>query len=171
MAHAPELREKVRAAYVYQRLALEVAALQAGVSLRTAQAWRKKAEGTPEDWDKARAVVGMSTASLDEIGRELLDNFLISFKSTQEAVLNGDFDAQQKTEMLASLAYTFEGMMRTLKKLMPDVNRAVVAKEVVDMLADYIKREHPESLPAFVKILGGFAKELVAHTAKETKRK
>lgn len=180
MALPPELREKVRAAYVYQRLSLEVAALQADVSLRTAQSWRKKAEGTPEDWDTARAAAGMSSTEKENMGRELLDNFLIMFKTTQQNVLNlptspdpGEAlkTSKAQTEMMASLAYTFERMTGSLKRLMPEVNRAVIANEIVELLVGYIKREYPDSLPIFVKILGGFSKELVANAAREAKRK
>jgi hypothetical protein len=171
MAYAPETRAKVRAAYIYQRLSLEIAAAQFGVPLRTAQDWKRKAEGGPEDWDKARAATGLSDGNVDDLAQQILNEFLLQFKSTQELITNSDqIGPLEKVQALASLSDALSKMTANLKRLLPEVNRAVVAQEVINLLADFIAAQFPQHLPAFVDVLGPFGKHL-ATTIQASKRK
>jgi hypothetical protein len=171
MAHAPETRAKVRAAYVYQRLTLEIAAVQAGVSLRTAQTWKTRAEGTPEDWDKARAAAGLSAGTVDELAQQILNDFLIQFKSTQELVANTDsITPLDKVQALASLSDSLSKMTANLRRLLPEINKAVVANEVLNLLADFIQAEYPQHLGVFVEVLAPFGKKLAGAVQAEKRK-
>ncbi|WP_156443145.1 DUF1804 family protein, partial [Burkholderia sp. RF4-BP95] len=55
MAYPKEVRDKVRRAFVFDRLSLEVAAMKSGVNYSTARRWKDDARAAGDDWDKAQA--------------------------------------------------------------------------------------------------------------------
>ena len=55
MAHGDESRRAVRAAYVFDQLSLEIAAVKHGVPYATCRNWKRAGKEMGDDWDKARA--------------------------------------------------------------------------------------------------------------------
>jgi len=55
MAHPPEIRQKLRTAYI-GGLSLEIASVQAGVPYATARRWFTDAKAAGDDWDKMHTV-------------------------------------------------------------------------------------------------------------------
>ena len=81
MAHSQDVRDKVRRAYVFNSLSLEIAAMQGGVSFATARRWKKEASEAGDDWDKIRTMLlGLGRedvyASLQERGEIVIDDEL-----------------------------------------------------------------------------------------------
>ena len=167
MAHPPEVRERVRTAYVYQRLTMEVVALKCGVPFTTAQTWKARALKKGDNWDKARAAVGLSAGNMDEMGMALFNDFLIMFKATQDVLSTASDDtltslqvANLKVQGIASLADSLAKMTACLKRLLPELNRAEAAQGIINALAEFIAAQYPQHLAAFVDILEPFARHL-----------
>ena len=161
MSHAPIKRERVRAAYVYKRLSLEVAAAVNGVSFASAQNWKARAKRSGDDWDLQRASNGLTFNCQDETNVSLLNDFITLFQSTQE-VLRDDETLQplEKVQAIASLADSFSKTMKQFQRLLPEAHFAVVAESVVNLLAQFIHEHYPQHLEAFCEILEPFAGKL-----------
>ncbi len=161
MAHGPEVKERVRAAYVYKRLSLKLAASINGVSLPAAQAWKTRAKERGDDWDLVRASASLSSEGQDEMAMTLLNDFITLFKSTQEMVNDDEgLTAMEKVQAVGSLSDNFAKSMKCFQRLLPDINTAVVAQTTVNLLAEFIACEFPEHLEAFCDILEPFARRL-----------
>lgn len=168
MAHTPETKTALRAAYVFDRLTLEVAAAKYGVSFSTAQFWKREAKKSGDNWDKARAAAGLSQGAVDELSQRILNDFLIQFQSTQELVVQDDkVKTMQKVQALTALADALAKMTACLGRLMPEINRAVVAKDVIDLLAAFIAESYPQHRAIFVEILAPFAQKLAIEFKKK----
>ena len=75
MAHAPETRDKIRRLYVFDRIGLEMAALQCGVSMSTASRWKREAMDDGDDWDKLRAAAILAGDGIESVARAALAGF------------------------------------------------------------------------------------------------
>ncbi len=161
MSHASDTRNRVRAAYVYKRLTLEVAAAVNGVSFASAQNWKARAKKIGDDWDLSRAANGLSFTGQDETHVRLLNDFITLFQATQE-VLRDDATLQplEKVQAIASLSDSFAKTMKQFQRLLPEAHVAVVAESVMNLLAQFIHEHYPQHLEAFCDILEPFARKL-----------
>ena len=161
MSHASDIRDRVRTAYIYKRLTLEVAAAVNGVPVNTAQNWKSRSRKNGDDWDLQRATTGMAFNSQDDINIRLLNDFISLFQSTQE-VLRDDESLQplEKVQAIASLSDSFAKTMKQFQRLLPEAHVAVVAESVVNLLAQFIHEHYPQHLEAFCDILEPFARRL-----------
>ena len=159
-----ESRDKVRAAYVFKRLTLEVAAAVNGVSFSTAQNWKARAKKRGDDWDAHRAYTGLSATGQDETNVRLLNDFITLFQSTQELLRNDEsLQPLDKVQAIASLSDSFAKVMKQFQRLLPEAHVAVVAESVINLLAQFIHEQFPQHLEAFCDILEPFARRLDDH--------
>jgi hypothetical protein len=163
MAHAPETKTALRAAYVFDRLTLEIASAKSGVSFSTAQSWKRAAKQKGDDWDKARTAAGLSKGAVDELSQRILNDFLIQFQSTQNLLVRDEsVETLQKVQALTALADSLAKMTACLGRLMPEINRAVIAKDVIDSLARFIAENYPQHRAIFIEILAPFSQQLAS---------
>ncbi|WP_035345573.1 DUF1804 family protein [Dickeya sp. DW 0440] len=161
MAHPQEIRDKLRRAYIFGQMSLEIAAAQSGVAFGTARRWKKDAQDAGDDWDKLRAAHVMAGGGLEDIGRAVLTGLVTQYQTTLE-MLNGaaDIPPQARVELLASLADAFNKATSASKKILPETSELSVALEVIQLLSAFIREQHPKHLEAFVSILNGFGEEI-----------
>ncbi|MEQ9860617.1 DUF1804 family protein [Pectobacterium cacticida] len=161
MAHPQEIRDKLRRAYIFGQMSLEIAAAQSGVAFGTARRWKKEAQDAGDDWDKLRAAHVMAGGGLEDIGRAVLTGLVTQYQTTLE-MLNGEagIPARERVELLASLADAFNKATSASKKILPETSELSVALEVIQLLSTFIRERHPKHLEAFVSILDGFGEEI-----------
>ncbi len=160
MAYSQDIREAVRQAYVQDRLPLEAAAERVGVSYSAAQGWKRQAKADGQCWDKARAASRMSSGGLGELTTQLLEDFALLFQSTVEQIRDADADPLKKAEAISRLSDAYTKTMRAATKGAPEIGRLAMALEVLDLLARFVRAEHPEHAEALISVLEPFGRTL-----------
>lgn len=164
MAHPKETREAIRRAYIFDQMALELAALKCNVPTATARRWKRDAEDAGDDWDKLRAAQTLAGGSMEELARQMLAGFLLQYQSAMEALNANDqenpLSAIKRVEMLASLADSYNKTVAASKRVLPETSELATAMSVVQMLATFIRDKYPKHAQAFVEVLEPFGQEL-----------
>lgn len=161
MAFDPKVKAYVRRYYVYERLALEVAAQKAGVSVVTARRWKREAEEKGDDWDKARDVQVMAGGEIEDISKGMLSGFLIEFKAVMTEIKdNEQLASTDKVELLGKLADSFAKMTASSKRLLPNVSELATAMKTVELFGEYLQKAHPALVGDFLDTLKGFGEVL-----------
>lgn len=161
MAHSPEIRDRVRRLYVFERLGLEMAALQCGVSMSTAGRWKREAETAGDDWDKLRAANILAGGGIENVARAALTGFMTQYQATMDTLnSNAEIQAEAKVKMLASLADSFNKTVSASRRVLPETSQLATAMEVVQALAVFIRENYPQHAAAFVEILEPFGNTL-----------
>jgi len=156
MAHKPETRNAVRSSYVHEHLPLDAACKKHDVSFNTGRTWKKRAKENGDDWDKARAANQMAKGGLGDITTQLLEDFTLLFKSTVEDITTGEYDGLKKAEALSRLSDAYTKTMKAAAGGDPKIAKLSTALETLQLLANYIKEEHPDVLERFSLILEPF---------------
>ena len=161
MAHGSEKVTAVRAAYVHERLPLEIAAARAGVAPGTATRWKRKAKEAGEDWDKLRAACLLAGDGVEAVARQMLADYVVQHKTLMDAISTGDMPAAAKVDMLASLADSFNKTVAASKRVLPETSELATALSVLDKLALFIRERFPRHGVAFIEILEPFGEEIL----------
>lgn len=156
MAHTNETRNKVRSSYIYDRLPLDAASQKNGVSYNTTRGWKKKAKAEGDDWDKARSATRMAQGGLGDITTQLLEDFALLFQATVIEIRDGEYDGLKKAEALSRLSDAYTKTMKAAAGGDPKIAKLSIALETLQLLAVYIKDEHPDVLERFTHILEPF---------------
>lgn len=157
MAHSPEVRQAVRASYIYDRLALPEAAEKHDVSLATAQAWKRAAKKSGDNWDKARSASRMAAGALGDMTQEIIEGFALLFQTTINDIKDGEYSGLEKAEAISRLSDAYTKTMKAASTGNPKIAKLSVAFEVLSELADFIKIHDPDSIELFARILDKFA--------------
>lgn len=161
MAHGDETRACCRKAYVYDRLELPAAAERIGVSLSTARRWKAEAESDGDDWEKARSAARLAGEGRQSVAEMILNDYLLLHQACMEEVkASTKMDPLQKAEVLSRLADAFNKTMASVGKASPALSRLAIATDVIQRLAGFVRRDHPQLAPALLDIMEPFAAEL-----------
>lgn len=161
MAHGSEKVAAVRAAYVHERLPLEIAAARAGVAPGTATRWKRKAKEAGEDWDKLRAACLLAGDGVEAVARQMLADYVVQHKTLMDAISTDDnLSAAAKVGMLSSLADSFNKTVSASKRVLPETSELATALSVLDKLGVYIRDHYPQHGPAFLEVLEPFGAEV-----------
>ena len=162
MAHAPETRAKLRAAFIHDGLSLEAAAERMDISGRTATRWKQEALAKGDDWDKARQASRLAGEGSEAVARAVLEEFLSLFQTTLSDIKGADLKPMEKAEAIARLSDAYTKTMRSIQRSAPELNRLAVASEVLQLLAKFVQTKLPRHAPALMEVLEPFGEELVA---------
>lgn len=162
MAHGKDVRDRLRRAYVIDRLSLEQAAKLTGVAYSTAARWRDEATASNDDWERARATAAViAGGNVETLARAAMLEMLAQVEGTFAVIReNTDLSAVQRVELLASLSDSMAKTTAAMRKHLPETNKLAVAMTVIKALAEYIERDFPEVLPDFVRVLEPFGDKL-----------
>lgn len=161
MAHSPDTRDKVRRLYIFDRVSLEMAALQASVAFSSASRWKRDALEIGDDWDKLRAASILAGDGIENVARAALAGFLMQYQAMMDQVnQTAEIPAESKIQMLASLADSFNKTVSASRRVLPETSQLATAMQVVQKLAEYIRTHWPKHAGAFVEVLEPFADEL-----------
>jgi hypothetical protein len=161
MAHGSEKRKQLRGLYVYQRLPMETACKKVGIPRSTANRWKSEAAAEGDDWDSMRAAVAMGDDTFAQLGKRLLEDYLVQHQAAMEHLRKaGDMSAMDRAQALASLSDSFNKTMASFKKLSPEVNKQAIQLDVLRLFASFAQRHYPQHVPALLDMLEPFGEEL-----------
>lgn len=161
MAHGEDIRRAVRAAFVFQQLSLEIAAVKSEVPIATARRWKREALAAGDDWEKARAAQMIAGGGIEDVVRQTLAVVVQQVQATVEAIQQSpDMPPATKVDMLASLADAYNKLMAASRRLMPETDKLAVGMDVMKRLGEFIRARHPRHGAAFAEVLEPFADEL-----------
>lgn len=162
MAHSDETRRAVRAAYVFDQLALETAAASKGIPEGTARRWKADAKRAGDDWEKARSAQMIAGGGIEDVVRQTLAVMVQQTQAAAEAIQGANaMEPLAKVQAIASLADSHTKMAAVLKRLMPETDKLAVAMGVVRLLLDYVRKHHPQHGAAIAAVLEPFGEEVV----------
>lgn len=161
MAHGEDTRRAVRAAYVFDQLSLEIAAVKHGVPVATVRGWKRTGKELGDDWDKARAAQMIAGGGIEDVVRQTLGVVVQQVQATLELIQNSpDMRPEAKVQALASLADAYNKIMSASRRMMPETDKLAVATDVVKRLAEFTRTKHPKHAAALIEVLEPFADEL-----------
>jgi transposase len=161
MAHPPEIRAKLRACYVYERMGLEAAADKLEIGIATARRWKRDAESEGDDWERARSAARLAGDGTATIMQLILDDYVTMHQATIEAVkADAEVKPLQRAEVMSRLADAFTKTMAAVSKASPQLNRLGIATDVLQRLSRFAAEVHPHLAPALLEVLEPFAAEL-----------
>ena len=160
MAYSKEVRDKVRRAFVFDRLSLEVAAMKSGVNYSTARRWKDDARAAGDDWEKAQAAQLLAGGGIEGAARQMLAGMVTQYQATMDELNSAEMKPADKVAMLASLADAYNKTINASKRVLPETNELAIAMGVVQRFATFIKDRYPEHVGAFADVLGPFGEEL-----------
>jgi hypothetical protein len=164
VAHNEDTKRRVRAAYVFQRLTLEVAALAHDVPISTVRRWKREAKAAGDDWDNARAAAQLSAEGLRSLVVPLLQSYLTQHQAAIEVLEEqrkaGKLEALQAAKILASLSDSLHKTTAALSKASPEISELAIATDVLERFGNWLADKHPKLAPGFLEALPGFGEEL-----------
>jgi hypothetical protein len=161
MAYGRDKKLALRAAYVFDRLGIELAAKKCKVGLSTAARWKREAAANGDDWEKARGAVAMSEQNFGDLARGLLNDYLLAHQTVMADLRQDqEMTARDRVEAIAALSDAFNKTMASFRRVAPEISKHAVAIDVLQALTDFIKSEHPQHLDAFARILEPFGARL-----------
>lgn len=161
MAHGEDTRRAVRAAYVFDQLGLEVAAVKEGVPVATARRWKREAKDAGDDWDKARSAQMIAGGGIEDVVRQTLAVVVQQVQATVESIQAApDMDPATKVQMLASLADAYHKLMSVSKRLMPETDKLAIAMDVLKRFGEFMAKRKPALAGEFVEQIEAFGDEI-----------
>lgn len=161
MAHSDDTRRAVRAAFVFDQLGLEIAAVKNDVPVATARRWISEARKAGDDWEKARAAQMMAGGGVEAIARQTMAMFSQQAQATMLMLQDDkDMSALDRAKAMASLADSFTKLVSANGRLMPETDKLAVALDVIKRLSEFVRANHPQLAGGFAEILGPFGDEI-----------
>jgi len=159
MAHSPEKKMELRAAYI-GGLPLEQAAEKVGVPAGTARNWYREARDGSDDWDKfQRASLLVSGGGIEQALGRLIAAGLLRCESLLEKTQACE-DPVEGVKSMAVLADTVAKLNAASKNMMPATDRLAVAMDLIKRLDTFVRDHAPQHAPAFAEILPPFGQEV-----------
>lgn len=160
MAHSKDIKEKLRAAYIFEGLNLEQAGKKLKISIHTASRWKREAKLKGDDWDKQKSANLLAGDGIEAIARQMLADYINQHKSVMDEISHGQLTAADKVACLASLADSFNKTVAASRKVLPEVSELATALNVVQMLQRFIQDKFPQHRAAFLDVLEPFGDAL-----------
>jgi hypothetical protein len=156
MAHEPEKRVELRAAYL-SGLTMEVAAKKTGVPIDTARRWKRQAGTAGDDWDRLRGAQLLAGGGVEEVLRRVLAVAVSQAEATLE-MLNADTDMPlpDRVQAIASLADSLSKMQSAIRRMMPETDALAVKLATLKNLAEFVRRKLPATAPALLEAIEAY---------------
>lgn len=162
MAHAEDKRRSVRAAYVFEQLSLEMAALKHDVPFATVRNWKKAGKELGDDWDKARGAQMIAGGGIEDVVRQTLGIVVQQVQVTLETIQTAtDMSPVVKVQMLTSLADAYNKLMAVSIRMMPETDKLAVATDVMKRLVEFTSKHYPRHANALIEVIEPFGDSLV----------
>jgi thioesterase domain-containing protein len=145
MAHSAETRANVRRLYI-EGMPLTGAATASRVAYETAREWKAKAEKNGDNWDTARAAYRVSDQGVDDLNRQLVEDFARQVITTTRELEAARIEAADKAQLLAQLADAYAKFSRAFARINPAYSGLSVALDTLKTLADYLSAHDKAAL-------------------------
>ena len=147
MAHDQATRDRVRRLYI-EGMPLSGAAVTCGVSYDTAGNWKKAAKAKGDDWDVARAAYKVSEQGIDDLNKQLVEDFSRQVIVTTRELEAANIPASDKATMLAQLADAYAKFSRSFARINPSYSGLSVALDTLKTVVDHLRTADPAALRA-----------------------
>lgn len=147
MAHSQETRDKVRQLYI-EGMPLNGAAVTCGVSYDTARDWKAKAQAKGDDWDTARAAYRISEQGMDDLNKQLVEDFVRQVITTTRELEESKIKAADKATVIAQLSDAYAKFSKSFARLNPQFSGLSVALDTLKTIADHLRLHDPAALKA-----------------------
>lgn len=147
MAHSQETRERTRQLYV-EGMPLNGAAVTCGVSYDTAREWKRAAKAKGDDWDTARAAYRISDQGMDDLNKQLVEDFARQVITTTRELEDAKIPAADKAVLLAQLADAYAKFSKSFSRMNPQFSGLSIALDTLKVIAEYLKKNDPGALRA-----------------------
>lgn len=155
MAHSQETRDRVRQLYI-EGMPLSGAALTLGVSYDTSREWKARAEARGDNWDTARAAYRVSDQGVDDLNKQLVEDFARQvIVTTRELEASESIQPQDKAQILAQLADAYAKFSKAFGRINPSYSGLSVALDTLKTMTDYLKANDPQALRALQPNIDG----------------
>ena len=160
MAYGSETKRKLRSNYI-KGMTLKAAAMAIDVPYETARNWKRRAAEAGDDWDTVRAAHNVSRSGVKALTAEVIEDFVLMFKSTIEEVrVNEKIKPIQKAQLIAQLSDSYAKTVKAAGDSNPKISARAVAMDVLKMQAEFIREHYPQMLTQFTEILEPFGEQL-----------
>ena len=147
MAHSQDTRDKVRQLYI-EGMPLTGAAVTRGVSYDTARDWKTRAKSKGDDWDTARAAYRISDQGVDDLNKQLVEDFARQVITTTRELEESKIPASDKAQMLAQLADAYAKFSKAFGRINPAYSGLSIALDTLKTIADHLRLNDPAALKA-----------------------
>lgn len=152
MAHAQEIKDKVRNDFINLRLPLTTLSNKYSVSYATLQNWKRKAKANNDDWDAAKSAA--SIAKGGTLNEQAARDYDVLFESVYEEILTEDkLSALEKVQALATLADAKIKLVKAAGMQDPSKAKLGIALETLSEITEFIKLHHADKLAELVPVL------------------
>lgn len=138
MAHSQDTRDKVRQLYI-EGMPLKGSAITCGVSYDTAREWKAQAKAKGDDWDTARAAYRISDRGVDDLNKQLVEDFVRQVITTTRELDAADIPAADKAQLLAQLADSYAKFSKAFGRINPEFSGLSVALDTLRTIADWLR--------------------------------
>ncbi len=145
MAHSQDTRDKVRQLYI-EGMPLKGSAITCGVSYDTAREWKAQAKAKGDDWDTARAAYRISDRGVDDLNKQLVEDFVRQVITTTRELEAADIPAADKAQLLAQLADSYAKFSKAFGRINPEFSGLSVALDTLRTIADWLRSQDPAGL-------------------------
>lgn len=160
MAHPPEKRAELRAAYI-GGLPLEAAADKTGVPYATARNWFRAAREAGDDWDKFRAAsLIVAGGGIEQAMGRIIAAGLLRCEALIEQIAEGGEDAMSPAEAvkaMATLGDTVAKLKAAARGMMPEADQLAIENGAVKALADLFIKQHPAAADLMLQTVEAWA--------------
>lgn len=145
MSHSAETRAAVRRLYI-EGMPLSGAATASKVAYETAREWKAKAAKNGDDWETARAAYRVSEQGVDDLNKQLVEDFARQVITTTRELETARIEAADKAQLLAQLADAYAKFSRAFARINPAYSGLSVALDTLKTLADYLAAHDKDAL-------------------------
>lgn len=155
MAHAPDKKIKLRAAYI-GGLPLEAAADKVGVPLPTARNWQRADAARGDDWDRfQRNSLIVSGGGIEQAMGRIIAAALLRCEALLETPPD---DIEGSIRAMATIGDTVAKLNAASGKWMPEADKLAIETAAVKRFAELFMKHHPGDANKMVAVLEQFAR-------------
>ncbi len=145
MAHSQETRDNVRRLYI-EGMPLNGAAVSCDVHYDSARDWKAKAKAAGDDWDTARAAYRISEQGMDDLNKQLVEDFARQVITTTRELEQSKLPAADKATLIAQLADAYAKFSKSFARINPQFSGLSVALDTLKTIVDHLRKSDPAAL-------------------------
>ena len=156
MAHPPEKKSELRAAYL-GGLPLERAAEKVEVPLPTARRWWSEAKKAGDDWDKYRAAgLVVAGGGIEQALGRVISAALVRCEVLLEQI-QADVNPMDAVKAMGTLADTTTKLKSAAKGMMPEADTLAIENGAIKGVVDLFCKMHPQHAEAMLATVEAYA--------------
>jgi len=159
---ALKIKTEARNLFIFKRMACTSIAKELGKNADTIRRWKREAKTSGDDWDKARSANVIAGDGLEQVTTSAAMVIIqLLEQQIKEVEQNQELSSEDKIKQLTLASDTMSKVVASAGKLAPKISELGVAMDVLKMLAEFIRQNHPKEIELFMAVLEPFSETLV----------